>query len=884
MEPQALPKLPLSVRLRRLLNQPSDAVTTPTERRRAATLASLLLTFISIALLNLLVAIIVDDNVMLMLYDIAIITIAYCLSRTRYYTVGGVLALVGLWLSALGLIFQTPQFGARDMLLFIEAIVSVMFIAILLYSQRRVLILIGLTFVGISAAVLMRPNGEALEMLLLAISFFAMLFGLVLVVALIRREDVYERDRVELSLREREERYRLITEVMSDYAYSVLPSLKDRWEIEWVEGAWTTITGIPIERAKQTDWRTFLLPEDIPILEKRMEELIANKPAVVEYRIRRADGQIRWIRDYGYPVWDEVQKRVIRIYGAGQDITTRKNAELEAQEHARLAGSLRDTAAILSSTLDQDEVLNRILDEIYRVIPSDSADIMLIDNGITRLVRVRGGEKYGVSTETLTDFTIAPDDLPNLKKMYETGSAVIIPDTSDSMLWVDLPLTGWVRTYLGVPIVLDGITMGFINLMSARVGQFTHNHAIQLRAFADQAAVAIRNAVLFDEVQRYADALSIIVTERNNELSFERERLRVILEATAEGVIYTENSIFLYVNPAFAQLTGYTPTELIGQPVTILASPESSQSEMTEFLGDMSAQLENGTWRGAMRMTRKDGSTFICGMTISPIARDEVATRAVTIARDITREKILQQQQSQFVAHASHELRTPITNFKTRLHLLRRDPANLENHLAVMDEVTERMRRLVNDLLDLTRFERGIIPLNLREQPLQALLEIVVRDQISEADQKSLTLRLTMPSIPLIARVDDERIIQVITNIVTNAINYTPIKGDIHISLHAQPDAGSAMITVEDTGVGISPAHLPLIFQPFYRVASSVEGTGLGLSIAREIIEQHGGTINVNSQVDIGSRFEITLNLVDGASVDTAHAQLTENNHSITTR
>jgi signal transduction histidine kinase len=137
----------------------------------------------------------------------------------------------------------------------------------------------------------------------------------------------------------------------------------------------------------------------------------------------------------------------------------------------------------------------------------------------------------------------------------------------------------------------------------------------------------------------------------------------------------------------------------------------------------------------------------------------------------------------------------------------------------------------------------------------------VARAQQAEALRKGLTLRADVPESPLVARVDEERINQVITNLVTNAINYTPIGGSVDIRLQTCENNGKVMISVEDSGVGIPPEHLPLIFQPFYRVTNEVEGTGLGLSIAKEIIEQHGGTIEVTSQPGKGSRFDIILTL-----------------------
>jgi signal transduction histidine kinase len=235
----------------------------------------------------------------------------------------------------------------------------------------------------------------------------------------------------------------------------------------------------------------------------------------------------------------------------------------------------------------------------------------------------------------------------------------------------------------------------------------------------------------------------------------------------------------------------------------------------------------------------------------------------VTIIRDISQEKALQDQRARFVAHASHELRTPITNLKTRLYLMRKQPEKLDEHLTVVEQVTERMKKLVEDLLDLSRLERGTIPLNREELNLSRLIAEVVGVQQPEAERKHIVLASDLPSTPLNILADQERMTQVITNLVTNAINYTPEGGAIHVYASSERNNGTdyAVVHVQDSGVGIASDHLPHIFQPFYRVGDKAGGTGLGLSITREIVEMHGGHILVESEVGHGSRFSLKFAL-----------------------
>jgi signal transduction histidine kinase len=149
---------------------------------------------------------------------------------------------------------------------------------------------------------------------------------------------------------------------------------------------------------------------------------------------------------------------------------------------------------------------------------------------------------------------------------------------------------------------------------------------------------------------------------------------------------------------------------------------------------------------------------------------------------------------------------------------------------------------------------------------LQDLIMTVIRAQEPEAQRKDVGLLYDLAAEPLYAFADPVRIIQVVTNLLANAINYTPPGGMIHISARLAPlDAGaeSALLVVKDTGIGISHDNLPQIFQPFFRVDSSVTGTGLGLSITRQIVELHGGDVTVESELGRGSTFRVRLPLTD---------------------
>jgi two-component system phosphate regulon sensor histidine kinase PhoR len=232
------------------------------------------------------------------------------------------------------------------------------------------------------------------------------------------------------------------------------------------------------------------------------------------------------------------------------------------------------------------------------------------------------------------------------------------------------------------------------------------------------------------------------------------------------------------------------------------------------------------------------------------------------VVRDITQEKELAEQKSAFLANASHELRTPLTNFKTRLYLLRKQPARLEDHVAILDRVTDRMTSLVEDLLDASRFERGVIPLQQDDVILQPLIEDVVLLQQPEAQRKNIHVIMNLADNPVHVYADANRIVQVLVNLVVNAINYTDNEGRVSVDLLEQENM--AIIRVQDTGMGIIPEHLPRVFEAFFRGSEgSIQGTGLGLYISKQIVDLHHGSLTVDSKRGEGTTFTVCLPLTD---------------------
>jgi signal transduction histidine kinase len=218
----------------------------------------------------------------------------------------------------------------------------------------------------------------------------------------------------------------------------------------------------------------------------------------------------------------------------------------------------------------------------------------------------------------------------------------------------------------------------------------------------------------------------------------------------------------------------------------------------------------------------------------------------------------------EFVADVSHELRTPIAALRTFTELQRDgsvDEATRQEFLARSSEQLRRLEWLSTNLLDLSRIEAGIFPLDIREGDLREPLRAVVEAHADVAERRSVTLTSAVPSEPVVLRFDRERIVQLVSNLVENALKFTQPGGEVALTVSDLPD--EAVIKVRDSGPGIPESEMPRIFERFYRGTNVGEarasGSGLGLAIARSIVEMHGGSIEVASVVGSGTVFGVHL-------------------------
>jgi len=355
------------------------------------------------------------------------------------------------------------------------------------------------------------------------------------------QQELDERAQAEKALRQSEERFRKIFEE-GPLGMGIL-SLDGRFIS--ANPTLCQIVGYTEEELAELTFLDITHPDDVdPSCQLAGDLLTGAVPYIqTEKRFVTKDGHTQWVNLTVTLIHDAEGNPLSKLTMI-EDIGERKGAEEALRKERDRAMALEEAAAVVSSTLDPDQVLDRILEQLTRVVSYDATNIMLVEDDQARIVRWRGYEHFG-EEELLASLTYHVPDAPLLQQMTETRRPLVAPDTATYPGWVRKPPTGWVCSYASAPIVVRGEVIGFLNVDSASPGFFNQTHADTLRAFADHAAVAIQNARLFEaeqERRQIEQTLRQASTVLNSTLELDQV-LELILEQLHQVIPYDTASV-----------------------------------------------------------------------------------------------------------------------------------------------------------------------------------------------------------------------------------------------------------------------------------------------------------------------------------------------------
>ncbi len=343
------------------------------------------------------------------------------------------------------------------------------------------------------------------------------------------------------------------------------------------------------------------------------------------------------------------------------------------------------------------------------------------------------------------------------------------------------------------------------------------------------------------------------------------KRLALMVESSQDAIIGTfmDGTISNW-NPGAEKIYGYKADEVLGQHISLIV-PANRINEIAEKISTIKKQEALRDFE-TVRL-RKDGSEVDVSMTASPIKRLDGTVEGISvIARDITTRKELEKRISEFYSTVSHELRTPLTSIRGSLSLIDDEIVELNSEEAremikIAKSSSERLVRLINDILDLRKIESGKLELHLSETRAEDLVRLSLDSMQGMARQAGVTLTSNVEGTFDLS-VDEDRIVQVLTNLLSNAIKYSKEGDSVLLSVIAS-DANLLRFSVIDEGPGIPMRDQHKLFGKFQQVDSSdtrpKEGTGLGLAISKAIVREHCGIIGVHSREGIGSTFWFEL-------------------------
>ncbi len=334
--------------------------------------------------------------------------------------------------------------------------------------------------------------------------------------------------------------------------------------------------------------------------------------------------------------------------------------------------------------------------------------------------------------------------------------------------------------------------------------------------------------------------------------------LGAAFDAMSQGMILVDKKCRAkYANGAAAVLLQVKREDIVSAPVSdFIHDPR--------VLEAVRAAANGSALRRTVVEVQRNGDSGLLRFLVRPMRREDSAV-AMIIIEDITQQRVAEEARNAFVAQATHELRTPLSNIRLYVEAAleegEKDPAARANSLNIINQETRRLDRMVGDILSVAEIEAGTLKLKVDDVRLDKLFADLQADYAAQAQERQVELSFDLPPKLPVIQADRDKVAVALHNLLGNALKYTPAGG--RVAVRVAIGGGQMVVEVSDTGIGINEEDRPRVFEKFYRArdrrVAETTGTGLGLAIAREVIRLHGGDITVQSELDKGSTFTLAL-------------------------
>ncbi len=530
-------------------------------------------------------------------------------------------------------------------------------------------------------------------------------------------------------------------------------------------------------------------------------------------------------------------RRLMRERALTKGATTKSQ---ELQQRIYQIQVLQEINERIGYTLDTSKIIEIVTGSIGYLLEYETVSFMLLTDpkNIIFKCHVHNSVNHAFISQVKDKMQAAITAICNedvqIVKVDERMSGAILDDS----------LGVQVASYLNIPVIIDGQLLGMINISSVKPGLFGKDQAAVVYTITNQASFAVSQ-------------LQVV-------LENEKGKLSGIIAAMTDGVFMVDLEYQLVIsNPSVVDLLQLP----VGKEVTTFDIVDALAGKV-DLRTKIDESLAKNIPLSVPELLLHDK---VIEITVTPVRDKAGIYRGVAvILHDITTEKSLEKLRQEFTAMMVHELRAPLTAVRWSSEALLKslhdakaqlEKAKLEDGITTIDLAATNMLELVNDLLDVAKIEAGKFDLNIQEYNLVESIKEQLKAFEPQAQAKHLSLSYIGPEKQL-AKFDRVRISQVVTNLLSNAIKYTD-SGEIVLNIASEPDAKKIVVSVKDSGIGVSHEDLSVLFSKFKQLKSfdsSRKGTGLGLVVSKGIVEAHGGQIWAESSGEnFGSTFYFSL-------------------------
>jgi two-component system phosphate regulon sensor histidine kinase PhoR len=554
--------------------------------------------------------------------------------------------------------------------------------------------------------------------------------------------------------------------------------------------------------------------------------------------------------------------------GTAQTLAAQSGVALRhAQLHAQLQSQrINEQSVLLAFTRrlleinDVQQVADQVVSAVATAFDVRFCDLLIPENDVLKPYASVGWDRFTTIKRAISHASV----VTAVQYAIMMREIVIIDDSlTETRFVVPAMITNeGLRSALIAPINFRDELIGLLIVARSEVRGFSKDDSRLASLLASQAGVALERARLWEAAQHYAQQLEAKVEDRTQEIKTEQERMNAVLANTDEELLVLDlRGRIQQVNRAFEMqhsrlahsLSGTFAADVLGFDPVLLANKGN----------------DNSGWRGELTIRRADGSTYNAAASFSWVNNTSGQNVGIIVSlRDLAYRSEVDKLKAQFVSNVSHELRTPLANIKLYLHLLNNGTENRRaQYMGTLEREANRLQALIEQLLLISKLERDDLPMKLRVVDANYLVSKLIEDRMNLVRQHNLTLEANLQPGEIIIYVDEFMVIQAITNLLNNAVNYTRPGGRIIIETvtEAEIDPPVVAISVVDTGMGLTEEDRDRLFERFFRGGaarqSGAAGTGLGMSIVKEIVERHHGSISIESEVGRGSRFTLRFPL-----------------------